>query len=151
MDRKDFIKKIGMGAVVAMTIGCCGACTKMENPTPPVDSVGEPDPDPVDFTIDLSDPIYSNLQSNGGYVIHLGKYVIGRDNVGQYWAATRICSDQNLYGIIWGASENEWICTEHNATFATSGDGTQTHNNLGNKGIPVYNTELDGTMLHVFS
>ncbi len=151
MDRKEFIQKVGIGAAVALTIGCCGACTKMANPDPPVDSIDEPEPEPVDFTLDLTEPSNAALQNNGGYVIIDNKHVVGRDNSGQYWACTRLCSDQNLYGIVWGATENEWVCTEHNATFDTLGNGTTTYNNLGVKGIRTYNTQLNGNLLHVYS
>jgi nitrite reductase/ring-hydroxylating ferredoxin subunit len=150
MDRKEFIKKIGAGAFVALTITCCGACTKMNNPEPPVDSVDYPEEN-FDFTIDLILSENAPLQNNGGFIVIDNKYVVGRDNLGEYWATTKFCSHHNVAGIIWGANENEWLCTLHNATFSTSGEGTHTYNNLGNKGIVVYNTELIGTKLRIYS
>ena len=155
MDRKEFITKLGAGAAFALTYSCLGGCVKMDNPAPPVDKnslIGDDQGDEnVDFTLDLTEPQNAPLLNNGGYVIVSNRYVVARTNTGDYVAATRICSDQQLKGIVWSPAINQWLCVEHNATFHESGSGTTVYNNLGKKGIRVYNTSLNGNLLHVFS
>ncbi len=77
--------------------------------------------------------------------------MVARTNTGSYIAATRVCSDQGLRGIVWSGTLNQWQCVEHDATFSAGGTGTTVFNNLGANGIAVYNTELTGNSLRVFS
>lgn len=155
MDRKEFITKLGAGAALAVTTTCLCGCVKMDNPAPPIDTsllnLIKIDENNFDFTLDLTTAANTPLQQNGGYVIIDNKCVVARTNTGSYIAATRVCSDQNLRGIVWSGSLNQWRCVEHDATFDQGGTGTAVFNNLGSNGIVVYNTELSGTSLRVFS
>ena len=155
MDRKEFITKLGAGAALAVTATCFCGCVKMDDPAAPVDTsllnLIKIDENNFDFTLDLTTPANAPLQNNGGYVIIDNKCVVARTNTGSYIAATRLCSDQNLRGIVWSSSLNQWQCVEHSATFDENGNGTTVYNNLGVNGIIVYNTELNGTSLRVYS
>ena len=155
MDRKEFIKKLGAGAALAVTTTCFCGCVKMDDPAAPVDTsllnLIQIDENNFDFTLDLMSPASAPLLTNGGYVIIDNKCVVARTNTGTYIAATRTCSDQNLKGIVWSGSLNQWRCVEHNATFDETGTGTTVFNNLGNNGIVVYNTQLNGNSLRVYS
>ncbi len=155
MNRKEFITKLGAGAALAVASTYMCGCVKMDDPAAPVDKNSlnniTVDEDNVDFTLDLTTQANAPLQSNGGFVIVDNKCVVARTNTGAYIAATRTCSDQNLKGIIWANSINEWQCVEHNATFSQTGSGTTTYNNLGVNGIVVYNTQLNGALLRIYS
>ena len=155
MDRKEFITKLSAGAALAVVSTCACGCVKMDDPAPPIDTsllnLIQIDENNFDFTLDLTTPANAPLQNNGGYVIIDNKCVVARTSTGEYIAATRVCSDQNLRGIVWSGSLNQWQCVEHSATFDETGVGTTVYNNLGVKGIAVYNTVLNGTSLRVFS
>lgn len=132
MNRKEFLGKLGLGAAFVLTASCLGGCSKSD--------IG-----PVDFTIDLTDPTYSNLANNGGYIVK-DRVVVARDNAGNLVAATQLCSHEDKYQII--LKDNEWFCTDHDARFSLEGAGL---NEKGSKGIAVYQTTLSGDTLRVFS
>ena len=155
MDRKEFITKLGAGAAMAVATTCLCGCVKMEDPAAPVDTsllnLIKIDENNFDFTLDLTTAANAPLQFEGGYVIIDNKCVVARTATGSFIAATRRCSDQNLKGIVWSGSLNQWHCVEHDATFDEGGTGTTIFNNLGNNGIAVYNTVLNGNLLRVYS
>lgn len=140
MDRKEFIAKLSMGAAFALTVGCFGGCKKDEETTPAVQADLN-----VDFTLDLTEPANSNLLNNGGYLFK-GKVVVAKNVNGAFVAATVICSHEDLPDIIY--KNDEWFCTAHDARFALNGQG---QNDKGKKNLLVYNTELNGDLLRVFS
>jgi nitrite reductase/ring-hydroxylating ferredoxin subunit len=163
MDRKEFIEKAGIGAFVALVIGACVACTRMDNPIPPVSSIDKPEPLDVDFTIDLTDPSHLSLQTNGEWVeveIDGKRYVVARAVNGDYIAATRLCSHEAYFDIEYFPTQNEWVCVEHGAGFDLNGNGTITFEgppanvdpSFNDNGLDVYNTELIGaSILRVYS
>ena len=136
MNRKEFIEKLGIGAAFVLTTSCLGACRS--------DEVFKPS-GPVDFTIDLSSAEFDALNTNGGYVVHQGT-VVAKDNLGNLVAATQTCSHEGLEQIIY--KDDEWFCTAHEARYALDGDGLNAN---GSDNLTIYNIELDGTMLRVFS
>lgn len=137
MQRKEFLKTLGAGAFFALTAGCFGGCRKEDEDFTPSEG--------VDFTIDLSDSTYANLQQNGGYIIQ-DRVVVAKDNNGNYVAATQRCSHEGSYEIV--LRNNEWFCTDHSARFDLSGQGL---NAEGSRNLTIYQTELNGQMLRVFS
>ena len=154
---------MGTGAFVALVVGCCGSCTKMDNPLPPVSSIDPPPPKEVDFTLDLTDPANAPLQTNNNWieVTHDGKrYVVARAANGDYIAATRLCSHEAYFEIEYWGNINEWVCTEHGATFDLTGNGTSTFEapptsvdpSFNDNGLAVYNTEMiDASTLRIYS
>lgn len=136
MNRKDFISKLSLGAAFALTVGCMGGCNEDDT----LLSLGD-----VDFDVDLSDPANAALLTNGGYIIK-NKVVVAKDNAGNYVAATQRCSHEGLYQVI--MTNNQWYCPEHGAQFSLDGQGL---NKDARKGLTVYKTALNGTMLRVFS
>lgn len=133
MTRKDFLEKIGIGAAFALTATCLGSCSKNEPLTD------------VDFTINLTDSANDALLTEGGYLIQ-DKVVVAKNDAGEYVAATQVCSHENKSKII--LKNDEWFCTDHDARFDLSGNGL---NDKGSKGLAIYNTELTGDLLRVFS
>jgi nitrite reductase/ring-hydroxylating ferredoxin subunit len=136
MNRKEFLSKLSVGAAFALTTGCLGSCSKDNGSIAPSGN--------VDFTLDLNAATNSNLQSNGGYVIN-NRVVVAKDSSGNYIAATQRCSHEGLKEVI--LRNDEWYCTAHGARFDLQGGGL---NSDGGKGLTIYKTELNGTMLRVF-
>jgi nitrite reductase/ring-hydroxylating ferredoxin subunit len=99
----------------------------------------------IDFLLDLNTPENKALTKNGGFIIK-NRVVVARTNSGNYIAATQVCSHDQEVKVTY--RDNEFYCTEHGARFDQAGKGL---NNFGNKGIAIYNTSLDGSMLRVFS
>lgn len=148
ISRKQFIQKVGFAAGFGLLGACAIGCTKMDNPPPPVPP---PSNEEVDFTLDLTAPENAALMDEGGFVVVDNRYVVAKDELGEYIAATRLCSHEQNYAVEWNSNFNEWACLVHGATFDKQGNGTTTFNNLGQNGIAVYNTELNGNLLRVFS
>lgn len=137
MKRKEFIEKLGIGAAFVLTSTCMGSCTR-DNADPPND---------VDFTIDLTQDKFLELQNFGSYVIE-NQIVIARSNSGEFLAATLICSHEELTQITYNDSEGAWFCTAHGALFDEEGVGLNAN---GSKGLAIYNTAVTGDLLRVFS
>ncbi|MEE9438743.1 MAG: Rieske 2Fe-2S domain-containing protein [Saprospiraceae bacterium] len=137
MKRKEFLEKLGVGAAFVLTSTCLGSCSR--------DMVDEQKD--INFTIDLSDNEYEALNDFGAYIIK-DHVVIARSISGDYIAATLICSHQSLSQITYKVSESAWFCTAHEALFSEEGEGLNAN---GSKGLTVFNTELNGNLLRVFS
>ena len=142
MDRKEFLSKLGVGAAFVLTGTCILSCgddeMDPERPQPRTD---------VDFTIDLNDAANSDLLDDGGFRVFTDELVVvARTLDGEYVAVTQVCSHEQTLAMQFTGSN--FLCTTHGAEFATNGDGL---NDLGENGLLVYQTELNGTMLRVFS
>jgi len=135
MTRKEFMAKLGLGATFALTATCLGGCSS--------DNAGvESD---VDFTLDLNDAANADIMQVGGYVFQ-GNVVVAMNMEGNYVAASKICSHEQLTQVIF--QNNIWYCTAHAAEFSQTGEGLNAN---GSDGLAIYNTELSGNMLRVFS
>ena len=157
MDRRKFIKKAGGAAVAGIIVGCCGGgCTSIDNPIIPNNNQSSN----VDFIIDLNDPEYSALNTNGNFIIIDDKYVIAKSINGEYIAATRTCSHEGYNQIIYNSDENQWVCNQHLAAFNLQGEGTTTFEQpplnvnptFNDNGLTIYQTELiNNSILRIFS
>ena len=156
MKRKEFISKLPIGAAFAFSLICGGGCRQKEklekavheNTMLRTDTLPDPNKPMVDFTINMETAEYETLKSLGGYAFYENTIIVFTEE-GEYIAATKICSDEYLPRLIW--KDGEYLCLAHGATFDQDGNGTLTHNNLGKNGIEVYNTELMGNTLRVYS
>ena len=137
MKRKEFLEKLGIGAAFVLTSTCIGGCTR-DAADPPKD---------INFSIDLEDAKYAELQVFGSYIIE-DQIVIARSNTGEYLAATLICSHEGLSQITYSDREGAWYCTAHEALFAENGDGLNAN---GSKGLTIFNTERTDNLLKIFS
>lgn len=137
--RHEFLKSLGLKGASLLAVYCgASALSSCQN-----DSVSPASN--VDFTLDLSSAAYSKLNTAGNYVITNG-VVVARVSSTTFAAVTQICSHEGKANVIY--SGGGFYCTQHGATFSTSGAGT---NSNGSKGIKAYQTTLSGTSLHVFS
>ena len=97
--------------------------------------------------IDLTEENYLELNNFGSYIIE-DQVVIARSNTGEYLAATHICSHEQLSQITYSDTEGAWLCTAHGALFTELGEGLNAN---GSKGLQIFNTELNGDLLRIFS
>jgi cytochrome b6-f complex iron-sulfur subunit len=137
--RHEFLKSLGLKGASLLAVYCgassLSSCTN-ESVTPASS---------VDFTLDLTSATYSKLNTVGNYVIANG-IVVARISSTAFAAVTQVCSHENKANVIY--SGGGFYCTQHGATFSTTGAGTNAN---GSKGIKAYQTTLSGTNLRVFS
>lgn len=137
--RHEFLKSLGLKGASLLAVYCgASALSSCSNESvTPASS--------VDFTLDLTNAAYSKLNTAGNYVIANG-IVIARVSSTSFAAVTQVCSHENKPNVIF--SGGEFYCTQHGATFSTTGVGTNAN---GSRGIKAYQTSLSGTNLRVFS
>ncbi len=128
---------LGIGAVALAGSYCFAGCNPQDAITAPTN---------VDFTLDLTNPSYSVLMNNGGYVYN-GGVVVARTITGAYVAVSQACTHQGAT-VQYNAGANQFHCSNHGANFATDGSVVN-----GPAGSPLarYNTTLNGSSLRVFS
>ena len=140
MERLEFLKKLGLGGGALVAVYCTGAlggCKKKEV---------KPEPENKDFILDLNSPSYSALKNNGTFIIY-DSVVVAKTTSGNYVAVTQICSHEQNKNVVYLQADNEFYCSVHGARYNVSGVGL---NSNGSKGIKVYSTVLNGTMLRIF-
>lgn len=137
MKRKDFISGIVAGAASLSLINCIG-CMK--------DGLGVAGPSNVDFNLDLNASANTALLTNGGYIISNG-IIVARTSAGAYIAVQRSCTHEN-YNLAYQAPNHRFYCVNHGATFTESGTVTS---GPARRALTVYNTQLTGTTLRIYS
>jgi cytochrome b6-f complex iron-sulfur subunit len=137
--RNEFLKSLGLKGASLLAVYCgVSSLSSCQN-----DSVSPASS--VDFTLDLSSAAYTKLNTAGNYVITNG-VVVARVSASAFAAVTQICSHEGKANVIYSGSG--FYCTQHGATFSTTGAGTNAN---GSKGIKAYQTVLSGTSLRIFS
>ena len=141
MDRKDFLNSIGMSAAAFALINCVG-CKKSVSGSS-ADTTG---PTGINFSLDLSLAANAALLSNGGSLISNG-VIVARTKTGTYIAVQRLCTHES-YTLTYQSANSRFYCPNHGATFSESGAVT---NGPASRSLTVYNTQLTGTTLKVYS
>lgn len=136
MNRKEFISTVGMGAMALACSYCLGCKTQ-----DPISA-----PTNVDFTLDLTNPAYAALKTNGGYLYN-GGVIVARTTSGAYVALSQACTHEGT-AVVYLPANNQFYCQAHGSTFATNGAVTR-----GPAGSPLvaYKTTLTGNSLRVYS
>lgn len=150
MERKDFLRSLGAGAAFALTFPCLNGCsTDSEN------LEQFPEPEGVDFTVDLESTEAAPLANNGGFILvkssaslNYTDIVVARNLEGNLIAASQICSHQQTEEVRF-LSEDGGIfrCSTHGSRFSQNGTPL---NSVTSNPLRVFNTELNGTTLRVF-
>lgn len=140
MDRKDFLKAMGLSAASIAVVNCIG-CAKGKTDEPA--SIA---PTNVDFSIDLSTNAYSSLKTNGAYIYKDG-IIVARTTNGDYLAVSQYCPHQN-YTVVYFGNLKQFYCQNHGASFSEAGvsAGKET-----NSPLKKYNTQLNGNILRIYS
>ncbi len=134
MNRKQFFATLGISAAAIEAISLLDSCSRDEQQQ-------------VNFTIDLTDPQYSDLLNIGGYKVINSSVIVAKDQNGNYVALSAICTHQQCTVEFQGFS-NEFVCPCHQSHFDTNGGVT-----MGPATAPLtqYNVQLSGNFLHVYS
>jgi cytochrome b6-f complex iron-sulfur subunit len=141
--RTDFLKQLGFsGAAIFATycIGGLSACSSSANISP--NSMNS-----SDFTLDLNATENSILKNKGGFLVK-NNVVIANTAQGNYVAVTRVCSHEGRQEVIYRSVQNDFYCFVHGALFDVNGNGL---NSEGMNGLKLYNIQLNGNLLRVFS
>lgn len=142
MNRKDFIKKVGLGTGAFVFVTCMGACTDVDSDNPAPNNPGGAN---VDFTFDVTAD--TNLQNNG-WTIRNG--VIIAKSGSSYLAYQSDCTHQGN-PLTYSVSNNTFPCSlqgpDHGSVFNASGARIA---GPANRDLKKYNTQLTGNNLRVF-
>lgn len=141
MDRKDFLNSIGITAATFALINCIGC--KKNGGSSSSDTTG---PTELNFSLDLSLTANAALLSNGGFLVSNG-VVVARTNKGGYIAVQRSCTHES-YTLTYQSTNSRFYCPNHGATFSENGAVT---NGPASRSLSVYNTQLTGTTLKIYS
>ena len=142
MDRKDFIKTLGLGTGAFVFATCMGACANVDSDDP---APGNPGSNKVDFTFDVTTD--TNLQNNG-WTIRSGA-IIAKSGT-SYLAYQSDCTHQGN-PLTYNASNSTFPCSlqgpDHGSVFNASGVKIA---GPANRNLQKYNTQLTGNNLRVF-
>lgn len=140
----EFLKSLGLKGASLVAVYCAiPALSSCINES--MDPAGGGSTTDTGFTLDLTDPAFSKLNTVGSYVVQ-NRIVIARISTTGFAAVTQVCSHEGKLKV--NFTSGEFYCTEHGARFDTNGKGL---NSKGSKGLKTYKTELTGTTLRVFS
>lgn len=137
MNRNEFLKQLGFKGAALMALYCAGAC--QEEHVPVCHDC------PVDFTIDLNDPEYNVLKTDGSFII-TQSIVVAHTSGGKYVAASVICSHAGLPQVTFDGKRSVFLCSAHGAEFNLEGKGL---NESGKNGLRIFQTSLDDTLLRI--
>ncbi|MBK5279614.1 MAG: Rieske 2Fe-2S domain-containing protein [Bacteroidia bacterium] len=135
MERSEFLKYFGTGLLVCT--GCSlVSCGNNDDPTP----------SGVDFTLDLTLPENSSLQSAGGSVSKDG-VIVDRISSNEFTALSRACTHEGT-NVNYRSTQQDFLCPNHGSVFDKNGS---VKTGPATKVLFKYNTELTGNSLRVFS
>ena len=144
LSRNAFLKSLGFKGASLLAVYCAipvlSSCINEPSPNDP--GIGGAT---TDFTLDLNDPAFTTLNTVGKYVV-TRSIVIARISSTSFAAVTQVCSHENRPKVIY--QNAQFYCSEHGAKFDTDGRGL---NSNGKRGLKVYITALDGSLLRIFS
>lgn len=121
IDRKDFLKQVGVGFGAIMLMNCLQSCAEAEIPDPnPMNNT-----DKLDFSIVISATGNTALQTKGGFlVVSDKKVIIARTLADQWIAVSSACTHQGTT-INYRANFNDFWCPSHQSTFSATGAVTK--------------------------
>ncbi len=137
MDRKDFMKQVGMGFGAIMFMQCIQGCTSDEIPDP---NPGGGNGDKVDTTLDLNSSTYTTLNKKGGSVLLSSlKIVVAQTTTGSFIAVSSVCTHENYSPIIF-QSNDTFRCPNHDSIFTSTGAA---QSGPATKALKKYNVSFD--------
>ncbi len=143
MERKQFLRTLGVGAAFAITFPCVQGCSKDD------DEGGSENPIPtgVDFTVDLDSEEGEGLQNNGDFILK-NDVVVVKNLEGNFIAASQICSHQQTDQVRFLEEQGGiFHCFTHGSEFDQNGNPL---NQITSNPLKIFNTELNGNILRVF-
>ncbi len=151
MERKDFIEKVGLSAASVLIFGCMQGCSKSDSPatTQPPSNNNNPPTSKIDFTINITNNPYTDLNTAGGfYVDRTTNIIIARTLTNDFIAVSSLCTHQQVT-IDFQPNSNRFFCSGHNSAFSTTGavlDAQQP----AKVALKQYKAILTGSSLRIF-
>jgi len=143
MNRHQFFAVLGVSAGTVLFAPFLVSCSKSN--TLPVDPLPVGGSGAIDFTLDLTLPANSALNTDGGSLIKSG--VIVARTSGVYVAVASACTHQGAT-IAFDNANTRFHCANHGSNFGTGG---AVINGPATTALTMYNTLLTGTSLRVFA
>jgi cytochrome b6-f complex iron-sulfur subunit len=138
IDRKDFMKQMGIGFGAIMLMNCLQSCSDGEIPDPNPNMGG----DRVDFTLDLNSNSNSNLKTKGGFlVVSSEKVIVARTLADTFIAVSSACTHQGTT-INYQPNTNDFKCPNHESEFTNTG---AVKKGPATADLKKYNTSFDET------
>jgi cytochrome b6-f complex iron-sulfur subunit len=136
ISRREFLELTGITAGALALITCIESCKK-SNTAPQ-------GPSNVDFSLDLSDPANSILNSPGKYLYNQG-VIVARGKNSNFIAVAATCTHEGGT-VIYQSGDDNFYCTLHGSLFKDDGSVQR-----GPAAIPLkqYTCTLSGNVLHV--
>jgi cytochrome b6-f complex iron-sulfur subunit len=116
MDRKEFLTALGYSSGALIFAACLGGCKKDSTSSP---SIVAP---VVDFTLDLTLPANSALNTIGGFIYSNG-VIVAKTTAGNIIAVSQACTHQGTT-VQFQGTNNQFFCPNHGSTFNTNGGVT---------------------------
>jgi cytochrome b6-f complex iron-sulfur subunit len=145
MKRSDFFSALGISAGTVIFAPFLASCSKSTNLTPDPQA-GPGGSGVIDFTLDLTQPAHSALNSNGGSLLKSG-VIIARTTTGAFVAIASTCTHQGTT-IDFDYANNRFHCSGHGSNFSTNGSVI---NGPATIALKMYNTQLTGTSLRIYA
>jgi cytochrome b6-f complex iron-sulfur subunit len=137
MDRKEFLTALGYSSGALIFAACLGSCKKTNTDTTSAAPT-------VDFTLDLTQPANSALNTAGGYIYSNG-VIVAKTTAGNIIAVSQACTHQGTSVQFQGANDR-FYCPNHGATFSTTGSVT---NGPASSSLKQYAVTITGNSIRV--
>ncbi len=136
MERKDFMKQVGLGFGAVLLMNCLQACGEAEIPDPMPGAGG----DKLDFTLNLTTGSNSTLQTKGGFLVS-NNVIVARTLTDTFIAVDAACTHQQTI-ISYRANSNDFKCPNHGSEFGADGKATM---GPATSALKKYKTSFDAT------
>ena len=146
MKRNEFFSAFGISAGMLFVLPMLASCGKNLLDTSGITVPNTGGGSAIDFTLDLTQTVYSSLNNNGGYLV-VNSIIIVKTVSGSFVALSAICTHQGG-SLGYDASNNRFHCPNHGANFATDGSVL---NGPAQKALKKYNVQLTGSSLRVYA
>lgn len=121
IDRKDFMRQVGMGFGAIMLMNCLQGCSESEIPDPNPITGGTG----IDFTVNIMATANKALQTKGGFlVISDKKIIIARTTANTWIAVSSACTHQGT-NVEFRATQGDFLCPSHDSVFTANGAVTR--------------------------
>lgn len=121
IDRKDFMKQVGLGFGAIMLMNCLQSCGETEIPDP--DPIGNGDK--LDFSIDIMASGNTALLNKGGFLVVASKKVIIARTLNDTWIAVSSACTHEGTTVAYRSGSNDFLCPNHGSTFSSTGTATK--------------------------
>lgn len=143
MKRYEFLTVLGVSAGTVIFAPFLASCSKELTLTTDPIPLGASG---VDFALDLTQPAYSVLLTNGGSLVKSG-IIIARTSAGAYVAVASACTHEGAT-VVFDSPNSKFNCPNHGSNFGTNGSLL---NGPATSALKMYNTQLTGTSLRIFA